>query len=291
MFRCNECGCEYKEKPVFCDCGNDTFSEIYETISEENTKTLINIDKLELLSKLIFALCLVLSILVLMFFPKIDTQTQDNTPTKPATIVKTTNPDIPDINTFWIDSKPLVEEQKPVEIIPVEQIKEIFKPKPMQTKPKTQQKQVQTKKQEPKQQTSKPVQTPTQNTKPKPIQTKQQTKPVQTENNSSVSTKPSNAYEFINYKNALRQRLLSNLSVSAVQGSGDCGIEFAVNTDGKLINRAFTYQSENKSVNDEVYKMLMRTPTFNPPPSSYKGQKIKMVFKFNNGNFSISFTQ
>ena len=28
MFKCKECGTEYKEKPDYCDCGNDTFEEI-----------------------------------------------------------------------------------------------------------------------------------------------------------------------------------------------------------------------------------------------------------------------
>ena len=31
MFKCKECGTEYKEKPDYCDCGNDTFEEIAET--------------------------------------------------------------------------------------------------------------------------------------------------------------------------------------------------------------------------------------------------------------------
>ena len=27
MFRCKECGLEYKEKPDYCDCGKDTFDD------------------------------------------------------------------------------------------------------------------------------------------------------------------------------------------------------------------------------------------------------------------------
>jgi len=31
-YSCNDCGREYDRKPNFCDCGNDTFSEIYEDV-------------------------------------------------------------------------------------------------------------------------------------------------------------------------------------------------------------------------------------------------------------------
>ena len=35
MYKCSECGSEYKEKPNFCDCGNDEFVEIIENSSKE----------------------------------------------------------------------------------------------------------------------------------------------------------------------------------------------------------------------------------------------------------------
>ena len=88
MFKCKDCGSEYKEKPDYCDCGNDTFDEIkdetIDTIDKtEETKTQqqkesdnikpkskknekpIKTDKISLL---IFAVCLILSIIIL-FFP------------------------------------------------------------------------------------------------------------------------------------------------------------------------------------------------------------------------------
>ena len=34
MFKCVECGLEYKTKPDYCDCGNDIF-ELIDDISEE----------------------------------------------------------------------------------------------------------------------------------------------------------------------------------------------------------------------------------------------------------------
>lgn len=103
-------------------------------------------------------------------------------------------------------------------------------------------------------------------------------------------TTPVYSAELNSYKVALRSALFSKLSVVSIQGKGTCGIEFSIDSSGKLINRAFTYQSDNKSVNDEVYKMLMRLPSFYAPPAAYKGEKIKMTFSFNNGSYVINYT-
>ena len=35
MYRCTECHAEYQEYPEYCDCGNDTFEEVYEEAYEE----------------------------------------------------------------------------------------------------------------------------------------------------------------------------------------------------------------------------------------------------------------
>lgn len=35
MYRCTECQAEYQQCPDFCDCGNDTFEEVYEEVYEE----------------------------------------------------------------------------------------------------------------------------------------------------------------------------------------------------------------------------------------------------------------
>ena len=75
-----------------------------------------------------------------------------------------------------------------------------------------------------------------------------------------------------------------------VKGNGICGVEFTIDSTGKLTNRAFTFQSENKTVNDEVYHALMLTPRYSPPPSSYNGQLIKIVFEFGNGSYRARFT-
>lgn len=98
-----------------------------------------------------------------------------------------------------------------------------------------------------------------------------------------------NPSEFLNYKGSIRSALLAKLNVAAVQGSGDCAVEFSLDNSGKLINRNFIYKSQNKSVNDEVYLMLMRLPYYKTPPAHYKGEKIKLKFLFNNGYYEITF--
>ena len=95
--------------------------------------------------------------------------------------------------------------------------------------------------------------------------------------------------EWDRYKNSLRYALLSKLDVVKITGEGDCAISFSFDANGKLLNRKFIYQSTNKSVNDQVYLMLMKLPVFNPPPKNYRGETVKMKFYINNGYYEISF--
>lgn len=92
----------------------------------------------------------------------------------------------------------------------------------------------------------------------------------------------------IDYKTKLRARLFSKFAVGSIQGSGACSISFSIDNTGKLINRKFTQEAENKSLNDAVYYMLMSTPTFTAPPSEYNGETIRMNFSINNGDYEIS---
>lgn len=97
-----------------------------------------------------------------------------------------------------------------------------------------------------------------------------------------------NSPEMLNYKSGLRAALFSKFAVGSIQGSGSCDIEFAIDKTGKLINRKFTHESSNKGLNDTVYYMLMSVPRYNPPPSGYNGETIRMNFTINNGNYEIS---
>jgi len=291
MFICKECGCEYKEKPDYCDCGNDTFEEIAPAVAEKPIKKQnFNFDKKELLSWIIFGVCLILSVWVLICFPKIKEKPIENSQEKPVNIVKTANQNIPSIDTFWINNKPVEPEITEEAPSPVQQIKEIFV-KPKQDKQNTEK--VSSKNQTTK--TNKKVTSQTQQQKP------QQQTTVQQKNKDSVkinTQKPqqstparSNMYEMLNYKNKLLNTLKNNLHFSEIQGSGECGIEFSINSSGKLINRNFTYQSDNKSVNDAIYHMLMRTAYVSAPPEGYKGEKLKIIFRISNTNYTIEYAK
>lgn len=223
MYKCVECGAEYKTKPDYCDCGNDRF----ETIEEKKKDYSI----------LFLLLCVILSVVILSF----STDNKDNKITKT----------IPE---------------------PVQTPKQIPQPK---SQPKAQQP-----KQKPKQSKQQPQQQP---------QPKSQAKSI-TQQKTIVKPKPviiADTKEAQNYKIRLRNALFLKLNVANIQGSGKCGIQFAVNSEGKLINRAFSFQSDNKTLNDEVYKMLMRMPRYDTPPKSYKGELIKITIEFNNGEYEI----
>jgi hypothetical protein len=268
MFICRECGQEYKTKPNYCECGNDTFDEV--GTNKKEREDILKKYEISPFALWFFVCCIVLSILTLLFFPPIS-QTKPQQKHETVTLKPATE-HIPDINTFWKNEpvQPAVEE-----VVQIEEPKVITKTITVYTTPpqkKTEQIKTQT----------------TQKT-----QIKQQTKQA-TANQTTAQTKQnsrtiSDRAEVTNYKIALRKKLFSNLSVGSIQGSGKCGIEFSVDSTGKLINRGFTFQSDNKSVNDEVYKMMMRTPTYTPPPSSYKGEKIRLIFEFDNGTFAVSF--
>ena len=142
---------------------------------------------------------------------------------------------------------------------------------------------------------TKPAQTqakPTQDTQTKPTQTSSQTQSAPTPKvETPVETKPvynPNSQTMLKYKGELRSALFRKLPVGSIQGSGACAVQFSVDSTGKLINRSFAQQSDNKSLNDAVYYMMMSVPKFNPPPSEYNGSLIKMYIKFNNGSYEIS---
>ncbi|MCM1265053.1 MAG: TonB C-terminal domain-containing protein [Candidatus Gastranaerophilales bacterium] len=262
MYICSECGQKYKLKPDYCDCGNDIFNEI------EDSHRKVNILKkydMNVFSVVFFVLCLVLSAFVLLFFPKVsEVQKHEPVVLKPIS-------NIPSLDTFWKESSPVVVEEMVVQEEPPKEVVSTTVKKPVQNP-----------------ELKKVTSPKSQNVlKPKTVNVNQ-TSAVQKTTPKPI-VKDTSKIEVTNYKIALRKKLFSNLSVASVQGDGKCGVEFSVDENGKLINRGFTFYSDNKSVNDEVYKMMMRTPTFNPPPSGYHGEKIKLIFEFENNSFSVSF--
>ena len=91
------------------------------------------------------------------------------------------------------------------------------------------------------------------------------------------------------YKANLRQYLFSAFPILTVQGSGTASVGFSVSSEGKLINRRFVLQSDNKSLNDAMYHMLMKAPVYTAPPSCYKGEEFILEMKYNNGRYSFSY--
>lgn len=283
MFRCSECNAEYKYKPEYCDCGNNTFDEIPDQIQTPQT---VNINAGQIISILIFVLCLLLAIMPWTLPEK--TKSSENKNIK----LEKSETQIPDIEKIWNNAsikqepemifekpKPIPEPQAVKVIQNQPKINETVKRKQAAPKPQKQQKQV-----------SPPVQKTTKTELPKQTQTtipKQQTVIKKTE---PVVEKPvMDKTAFENYKNGLRLALLSKLDLVKINGEGECAIKFSVSESGKLLNRGFLYQSNNKSVNDQVYYMLMRVPSYKNPPKGYNGEVIKLKFYINNGYYEISF--
>ena len=121
-------------------------------------------------------------------------------------------------------------------------------------------------------------------------------KPVQQQTSKPAETKPvekpvynPNSPEMLKYKGSLRSALFAKLPVGSIQGSGSCSVQFAVDKTGKLINRSFSKQSDNKSLNDAVYYMLMSVPRFASPPEGYNQELIRMNINMNSdGSYEIS---
>lgn len=308
MYKCSECLKTYKIKPEYCDCGNDVFEEMQPSLIPasrtrkepapkaslpQNTRLKKLIDSLDAVSVTIFVICIILSFVILVF---VNPKTSDTEPKEHKT-VKLTDANIPDISKIWNNAAPVVQttvETKTVsapvkntspsvvENANTSSTKKINTSEPAQTAKTTQPKPVKT------------AQT-VKKTQPQPAQTVQKTQPkpaqsvnTQTQAPQKVQTKQDDT-EWYNYRVALRQALFHNLSVTSILGSGKCGIEFSIDKNGKFLNRAFSFQSDNESVNQAVYKMLMKMPSYYPPPESYNGQKVKMVFSFNNGSYYINY--
>ena len=294
MFKCTVCSKEYEIKPDYCDCGNDTFDEIVEAkpLVEDFEVEKRKFPTKKVLSILIFILCIISSILVWEINPP--SQNTDKTVQKPSTEQKQ---DIPDIDKIWNSTPPKKTSQKKDNVItvyekplpqPVQQVAQQTNPEPfVQNIKKVLQKPAPVQKP---QQVVKPRQTQQTVTTPKqPAQ--RVTKPVQRVSTpvQKTTVPKMNATEWTNYKNSLRLALLSKLDLVKILGEGDCVVEFSLDNSGKLLNRRFVYKSQNKSVNDQVYLMLMKLPTYKTPPAGYNGEKVRIKFYINNGYYEISF--
>ena len=319
MYKCKECLKEYKEKPDYCDCGNDSFDEIIE--EKKQTKTNKN-----LLSIIFLIICIVLSFIILFFIgnPK-------NEPDKKEE-KKVELKNLPEIDELWDDTKPkMISEQtskqviqKPKEnieppkitkvelkkedkkpIISIPKIKNSFQTKKPQQIAKINTVQQTTKVSKPQIQNNNKVviQKPAQNapqttTQKQPTQTIQsnktqpaQTKPAQQEikpqENNVVIVPKVNPEELKQYKRALRQKIASNIDFLSIAGDGKCVLSFNISSNGALLNKKFISQSQNTSLNDAVYKAMMNLTSFKTPPAGYKNETLKLTVKITGGNFEV----
>lgn len=321
MFRCKECQMEYDVKPDYCDCGNDTFDEIFSQKEVQQTpepkkietpvltpkeKTRIPINTgIDTYAIITFALCVLMSFVVIFFIGNLKQEEQSEASNETAA-----QQNIPSIENFW-DNTPV----KTVEKEPVEQSKNIIEniipkivqPKPVQTKPvqNLQQKPVQQKStQKPVTQTQNKTQTQTQTTPKQNVQlpksitdiasnpVQQTVNKVQTQTTKPQVTTPVvkklDATEYARYKNSLMTKIAAKINFAGVIGDGSCTVSFSMSSNGALINRKFARQSENSTLNDVVYHAIMQTPTFTPPPVGYNGETIRLDVKMVNGTFEVA---
>lgn len=289
MYKCTDCQQLYNEKPNYCDCGNNTFEEItQQTTTQKQRQSSVAyfsqikkfFETFDLLSLAIFSTCIILSILIQLFIQPNPSITPTTPEKEKNLIVKT----IPSIDKLWINEviETKKDSTKAQQKTKTPVLQQIVKQKPQNTTPKTEK--IKDIKKEP--QTNPPPAKNEKNTTEEIIK-KQELEQIKAQE--IKQQQKENEEQWNNYKVALRQALFNNLSVTSVIGSGECIIEFAIQKDGKIINRGFLLQSPNETVNQAVYTMMMKLPYYYSPPAMYKGEKIKMKFLFKNGSFEISY--
>ena len=94
--------------------------------------------------------------------------------------------------------------------------------------------------------------------------------------------------ELSNYKISLRNAIGKKINFANVVGDGNCAITFKVDSTGKLINRNFSQQSSNVTLNDAVYKAMLSTAQYNKPPEGYKNETMTLKVKVYDGNYEIN---
>ncbi len=94
--------------------------------------------------------------------------------------------------------------------------------------------------------------------------------------------------ELVTYKSGLRNTIGRKIDFTRVIGDGECSLSFKLNSNGRLISKAFTKQSSNITLNDAAFNALNTTTSYSPPPEGYKGETLRLIIKFYNGNFEIS---
>lgn len=111
MFKCNVCQKIYASKVPYCECGNDEFTYFEDYIPPENKKTYSGG---EILSFAVFGMCLIFSVLILLFFNPVKSGKSNVPLTKNSTVQDTVS--IPDIDEIWDDGFTQADENSAVEV-------------------------------------------------------------------------------------------------------------------------------------------------------------------------------
>lgn len=313
MFKCTDCGQLYDTKPEYCDCGNNVFIEEQPEVKSQVPKQqkisasqphIVYKKTIDLYAILIFIACIILSICSWVFIGS-----GNNTSETKETVSKSPKAvNIPSIDELWkentykprsevvVEEKPIsqpVVEPKKITILPKKEKKEtnVVVEKPQnKVQEKVQQTTVQSMTEEEKQALIKKL-----TTKNIPEVKKEPVKKLETTKNESEVKEPTpvkvdyaaQKRELNAYKIALRNKLGGSINFAAVIGDGKCAVTFKLDSTGNLINRSFSLQSSNDSLNDAVYAAVMQNPTFKAPPEGYKNETLTLSVKMYGGQFEV----
>ena len=318
MFKCKECGTEYQTKPDYCDCGNDTFEEVlppkptekenttvetkddmwveengfgypideksYNNMQKESEKRTVknNVQTVQPYAIITFAVCLILSLLIILFAFNPKNISEQNSNTKSETI-KTQQ--VPSIEKIWNNStEGLSEYQSKAKVEQTEQTKPIVKQEETSkkkievTKPK---------KQEVKS-TVKTIPTTAKTTNNiQKTKTQIQQKITPSANTTQANKPKANPQEIANYNIKLRNHIASKINFLSIVGDGTCTFSFKVTSDGTLTNKKATKLSENESLNEAVYNALRQVYSYNAPPIGYKSEMLNLTVKMYNNSYEV----
>lgn len=316
MYKCTDCGKIYKTKPEFCDCGNINFIAIRDSSTDYDTDVSQK-DKSDMVIISIFLFFIILTVFTFIYLSvkkynennkekNIEKQeivtSEDLTEKEPqkTTETKSDEPEKKRINIF-VDNLTNMAQPK----------SQHAEKKELQNNPRTVTPNNKTKYDNKKSSTGITAQNTTKNqtqsipmTQPPVVTPKidqtgsqnsqQQSSPAQIPTISSLvqpSTEPdirTIKKELTQYKTALRNKIASDIDFTKVTGDGSCSVSFKIDSKGKLIERNFIKQSQNDSLNDEVYSAIMKNPIYNAPPEGYKYETLKLSVKIYGGNFEIN---
>lgn len=78
------------------------------------------------------------------------------------------------------------------------------------------------------------------------------------------------------YRAGLKNALLANFDMTAIEGAGSCDIQFVLDKHGNLKKKKLYQNTANKPLLNAVKKMLSGLKNYNPPPSSYDGTPLTL---------------